>query len=69
MAVPPPQAAVTHAIGEGKLPQWRARFQASRRIARALEFRELGSQVNIRLAGARRHPDMRFAPGQRHEGG
>jgi len=45
-------AAVAHAIGEGKLPQWRARPEASRRIARALGFRELGSQVSIRLAGA-----------------
>ena len=45
-------AAVAHAIQEGKLPQWRARPQASRRVARALGFRELGSQVSIRLAGA-----------------
>ena len=45
-------AAVAQAIGEGKLPQWRARPEASRRIARALGFRELGSQVSIRLAGA-----------------
>ena len=45
-------AAVADAIGEGKLPQWRARPEASRRIARALGFRELGSQVSIRLAGA-----------------
>ena len=43
-------AAVAHAIGEGKLPQWRARPQESRRIARALGFRELGSQVSIRPA-------------------
>jgi RimJ/RimL family protein N-acetyltransferase len=43
-------AAVAHAIKEGKLPQWRARPQASRRVARALGFRELGSQVSIRLA-------------------
>jgi len=45
-------AAVAHAIGEGRLPQWRARPQASRRIARVLGFRELGSQVSIRLASA-----------------
>jgi GNAT acetyltransferase len=43
-------AAAAHAIGEGKLPQWRARLEASRRVARALGFRELGSQVSIRLA-------------------
>ena len=45
-------AAVAHAIGQGRLPQWRARPEASRRVARALGFRELGSQVSIRLAGA-----------------
>jgi RimJ/RimL family protein N-acetyltransferase len=45
-------AAVVHAIGEGGLPQWRARPEASRRVARALGFRELGSQVSIRLATA-----------------
>jgi GNAT acetyltransferase len=44
-------AAVAHAIGENKLPQWRARPQASRRIARRLGFCELGSQVSIRLGG------------------
>jgi RimJ/RimL family protein N-acetyltransferase len=45
-------AAVAHAIGEGRLPQWRARPEASRRVARALGFRELGSQVSIRLTAA-----------------
>jgi GNAT superfamily N-acetyltransferase len=44
-------AAVTRAVEEGRLPQWRARSQASRRVARILGFRELGSQVSIRLAG------------------
>ena len=43
-------AALTHAIQQGKLPQWRARPQASRRVARALGFRELGFQVSIRVA-------------------
>jgi GNAT acetyltransferase len=43
--------AVAHAIGEGRLPQWRARPAASRRVARALGFREVGSQVIIRLTG------------------
>jgi hypothetical protein len=42
-------AAVSLALGENKLPQWRARPEASRRIARRLGFRELGSQVSIRL--------------------
>lgn len=45
-------AAVARAIEEGRLPQWRARPQASRRVARALGFRELGFQVSIRLAAA-----------------
>jgi GNAT superfamily N-acetyltransferase len=43
-------AAVAHAIAHGELPQWRARPQTSRRVARALGFRELGSQVSIRVA-------------------
>lgn len=50
-------AAVTHAIQLGKLPQWRARLEASRRVARALGFRELGSQVSIRVQTGR-SPDQ-----------
>ena len=46
-------AAVAHAIQLGKLPQWRARLKASRRVARALGFRELGSQVSIRVQTGR----------------
>jgi GNAT acetyltransferase len=42
-------AALRHAITRGKVPQWRARSQTSRRVARALGFRELGSQVSIRV--------------------
>lgn len=42
-------AAVAHALEAGLLPQWRARPQASRRVARALGFRELGSQLSVRL--------------------
>jgi GNAT superfamily N-acetyltransferase len=42
-------AALRHAIARGELPQWRARSQTSRRVARALGFRELGSQVSIRV--------------------
>ncbi|MEV6840453.1 GNAT family N-acetyltransferase [Streptomyces sp. NPDC051133] len=51
-------AAVTHALTAGLLPQWRARLPASRRVAAALGFRELGAQLSIRLrsAGAQRHP-------------
>jgi hypothetical protein len=51
-------AAVARAIADGRLPQWRARPMASRRVARALGFRELGLQVSIRLAapvGPREH--------------
>ena len=42
-------AAVSHALRENKLPQWRARPEASRHIAQVLGFRELGSQVSICL--------------------
>jgi hypothetical protein len=42
-------AAVSHALAENKLPQWRARPEVSRRIARSLGFRGLGSQIGIRL--------------------
>jgi RimJ/RimL family protein N-acetyltransferase len=45
-------AAVAHAIRQGRLPQWRARPEVSRRVARALGFRELGSQASIRLTTA-----------------
>ncbi|MGP3966622.1 GNAT family N-acetyltransferase [Streptomyces sp. 6N223] len=44
-------AAVAHALAAGLLPQWRARVPASRRVAAALGFRELGAQLSIRLAG------------------
>lgn len=43
-------AAVAHALRRNKLPQWRARPQASRQIARRLGFQELGSQVSLHLA-------------------
>jgi hypothetical protein len=43
-------AAVTDAIRQGRLPQWRARHGASRSVALALGFRELGSQLSIRLS-------------------
>ncbi|MGW3209601.1 GNAT family N-acetyltransferase [Streptomyces sp. NPDC001135] len=45
-------AAVAHALTAGLLPQWRARLPASRRVAAALGFRELGAQLSIELAGA-----------------
>jgi RimJ/RimL family protein N-acetyltransferase len=45
-------AAVGYAIAAGRLPQWRAQPEASRRVARTLGFRELGAQVSIRLAPA-----------------
>ncbi|MFD5143662.1 GNAT family N-acetyltransferase [Streptomyces sp. NPDC058401] len=43
-------AAVAHALGAGLLPQWRARPPASRRVAAALGFEELGAQLSIELA-------------------
>lgn len=42
-------AAIAEALEDGMLPQWRARPEPSRRVARALGFRELGTQVSIRL--------------------
>jgi RimJ/RimL family protein N-acetyltransferase len=43
-------AAVAHALVAGLLPQWRARPFASRRVAAALGFQELGTQLSIKLA-------------------
>lgn len=42
-------AAVSHALAEGLLPQWRARTPVSRRTALALGFRELGAQLSVLL--------------------
>jgi len=42
-------AAITNALQSDLLPQWRARPEASRRVARALGFQELGSQLSIHL--------------------
>ncbi|MDH6145219.1 MULTISPECIES: GNAT family N-acetyltransferase [Kitasatospora] len=43
-------AAAAHALAAGLLPQWRARVPASRRVAAALGFRELGEQLSAQLA-------------------
>jgi hypothetical protein len=43
-------AAVDHALTTGLMPQWRARPAASRRVAVALGFRELGAQLSFKLA-------------------
>ena len=43
-------AATAHALAADLLPQWRARVPASRRVALALGFRELGAQLSIELA-------------------
>ncbi|MFD9359590.1 GNAT family N-acetyltransferase [Streptomyces sp. NPDC060031] len=43
-------AAVAHALGAGRLAQWRARPPASRRVAATLGFEELGSQLSIEIA-------------------
>ncbi|MCF3148562.1 GNAT family N-acetyltransferase [Streptomyces platensis] len=42
-------AAVAHAFEDGLLPQWRARVCASRRVAVALGFQEVGGQLSVRL--------------------
>ncbi|WP_330175062.1 GNAT family N-acetyltransferase [Streptomyces sp. NBC_01498] len=42
-------AAVSHALDDGLLPQWRARPYASRRVAARLGFRELGAQLSVRM--------------------
>ncbi|WP_228541960.1 GNAT family N-acetyltransferase [Nocardia sp. XZ_19_369] len=42
-------AAVEHALGQGLVPQWRARTTESRRVAAALGLRELGAQLSFRL--------------------
>ncbi|MDO3683436.1 GNAT family N-acetyltransferase [Micromonospora sp. C28ISP2-4] len=43
-------AAVAEALQNRLLPQWRARPEPSRRLARRLGFRELGDQLSIRIA-------------------
>jgi len=55
-------AAVAHAIQHGKLPQWRARLEASRRIARSLGFQELGSQVSVHIQHGTQRTDDRQQP-------
>ncbi|GAA2750536.1 GNAT family N-acetyltransferase [Kitasatospora cinereorecta] len=40
-------AAVAHALSRSLLPQWRARPDASRGVAAALGFRELGTQLSL----------------------
>lgn len=42
-------AATAHALAANLLPQWRAQPEPSRRIARALGFREMGAQISIKL--------------------
>jgi GNAT superfamily N-acetyltransferase len=42
-------AATADALRNGLLPQWRARIEPSRRVAARLGYRELGSQVSVRL--------------------
>ena len=43
-------AATKHALERGLLPQWRARPVASRLLAQSLGYREVGSQLSIRLS-------------------
>ena len=42
-------AAVADALAKDLLPQWRARPDASRRVARVLGFHELGLQLSVQL--------------------
>lgn len=42
-------AAAAHALAQSLLPQWRARPAPSRRVATALVFRELGTQLSLDL--------------------
>jgi len=43
------QAAVTHALAAGLLPQWRARPHPSQRLAQTLGMQRIGAQASIRL--------------------
>lgn len=47
-------AAIAHAIGEGLLPQWRARPEPSQALARSLRLTERGAQLSLRLVAADR---------------
>ncbi|GAA4894636.1 GNAT acetyltransferase-like protein [Stackebrandtia albiflava] len=44
-------AAAAHADAAGLLPQWRARIPASQRVALAVGFARMGTQLSLRLAG------------------
>lgn len=50
LARPVASASAARALAENLLPQWRARLAASRRVALGLGFRELASQLSLRLA-------------------
>jgi hypothetical protein len=41
-------AAIAHAIGQGLLPQWRARPEPSKALARSLRLTERGAQLSLR---------------------
>jgi GNAT superfamily N-acetyltransferase len=43
-------AAVARALDAGMLPQWRARPEASKRVALALGFQEVGAQLSVHLS-------------------
>ncbi|MFJ8045757.1 GNAT family N-acetyltransferase [Kitasatospora sp. NPDC096147] len=51
--------AVADALAGGLFPQWRARVPASRRVALALGFRELGTQLSVEVGG---RPDREPSP-------
>ena len=55
-------AAAAHALAAGFLPQWRARLEASRAVARSLGFTDLGAQVSLRV-----RPDSGDTSSSRHD--
>lgn len=55
-------AAVAHALAARLLPQWRARTAASRRVAAASGFEELGAQLSIDLGWEGPGGDTRSRP-------
>ncbi len=46
--------AIWRALGEGLLPQWRARPAASQGAAQAIGFEEMGAQLSLRIDGVGR---------------
>ncbi|MFB9852823.1 GNAT family N-acetyltransferase [Micromonospora andamanensis] len=62
-------AATADSLAEGLLPQWRARPAASRRVARALGFRELGAQLSVGLSPLSAPPSPPYRRREGHDAG